>query len=106
MPERSVVLIEVRSTVGPLSFGAIGVTGSVEAAISDGMLRTDVASRRAASRSTCPGSRSGNSLYDAELLRRIDARRFPTATVELRELRPERARAPATSSRASSPSTA
>jgi polyisoprenoid-binding protein YceI len=31
------------------------------------------------------GLRSGNSLYDAELLRRIDARRFPTASVELRE---------------------
>ncbi len=30
------------------------------------------------------GLRSGNGLYDAELLRRIDARRFPTATVELR----------------------
>ncbi len=33
------------------------------------------------------GLRSGNGLYDAELLRRIDARRFPTATVELRRLR-------------------
>ena len=29
--------------------------------------------------------RSGNDLYDAELLRRIDARRFPTASVELQE---------------------
>jgi polyisoprenoid-binding protein YceI len=28
---------------------------------------------------------SGNKLYDAELLRRINARRFPTAHVELRE---------------------
>ena len=28
---------------------------------------------------------SGNALYDAELRRRIDARRFPIATVELRE---------------------
>ena len=31
------------------------------------------------------GLRSGNRLYDAELRRRIDADRFPTATVELRE---------------------
>ena len=28
---------------------------------------------------------SGNHFYDAELLRRIDARRYPTATVDLRE---------------------
>ena len=28
---------------------------------------------------------SGNKLYDAELLRRINARRFPTVSVELRE---------------------
>ena len=36
VPDRSVVLIEVRSTVGPLSFGAIGITGSIEAACRDG----------------------------------------------------------------------
>ena len=29
------------------------------------------------------GLRSGNGLYDAELLRRIDARRFPTALLDL-----------------------
>ena len=34
------------------------------------------------------GLNSGNQLYDAELLRRIDARRFPTATVDLRECAP------------------
>ena len=32
--------------------------------------------------------KSGNRVYDAELLRRIDARRFPTAAVELRECAP------------------
>jgi len=82
--DRSVVLIEVRSTVGPLSFGAIGVTGEVRAALSGGALCTD-----------CPpsarleidvsGLSSGNSLYDVELQRRIDARRYPITTVELRE---------------------
>jgi hypothetical protein len=76
-------LIEVRSTVGPLSFGAIGVSGWIEAAFVDGLLHTG-----------CPPAgrieidvtdlRSGNGLYDAELLRRIDARRFPVAAVDLR----------------------
>jgi DNA-binding PadR family transcriptional regulator len=82
VPDRSVVLIEVRSTVGPLSFGAIGVTGSIEAAVQDGLVDTGggVAGKISIDVS---GLRSGNGLYDAELLRRIDARRFPTATVDL-----------------------
>ena len=37
------------------------------------------------------GLRSGNGLYDAELLRRIDARRFPTATRRPARLRRQRA---------------
>jgi polyisoprenoid-binding protein YceI len=79
-----VVLIEVRSTVGPLSFGAIGLTGSVEATVTDGVLRTEAAPSGRLEIAVAE-LRSGNDLYDAELLRRIDARRFPTATVELRE---------------------
>lgn len=84
VPDRSVILIEVRSTVGPLSFGSIGVTGSIEAALSDGVVDHSV-SPSAHIRIDVSGLRSGNRLYDAELRRRIDADRFPTATVELRE---------------------
>ncbi|HEY2214209.1 MAG TPA: helix-turn-helix transcriptional regulator [Acidimicrobiales bacterium] len=82
--DRSAVVVEVRSTVGPLSFGTVGVTGSIEAELVDGVLRTDVAPSGSL---TIDISRltSGNKLYDAELLRRINARRFPTAHVELRE---------------------
>ena len=80
--DRSAVLVEVRSTVGPLSFGAIGVDGSVLAAVTDGAIRTD-ASPLARLEIDVARLSSGNRLYDAELLRRIDARRFPTATVEL-----------------------
>jgi PadR family transcriptional regulator, regulatory protein PadR len=82
IPEESAVLIEARSTVGPITFGTLGITGFVECPIIDGELRPEV--------STCARLvvalnelRSGNGLYDAELLRRIDARRFPTATLEL-----------------------
>jgi PadR family transcriptional regulator PadR len=87
VPDRSVVLIEVRSTVGPLSFGAIGVTGSVQAAVVDGALRTDVAPT-AHLEVDMSGLSSGNSLYDAELMRRIDARHFPTVSVDLRKCAP------------------
>jgi PadR family transcriptional regulator PadR len=86
-PGRSVVMIEVRSTVGPLSFGAVGVTGTLLAAVDDGALRTDI-SPSGRLEIDLSGLSSGNSLYDAELLRRIDARRFPTAIVELQECEP------------------
>ena len=85
--DRSVVLVEARSSVGPLSFGTKGVKGTIEAAVDNGVLCTDV--RPSGSLEIdVSGLSSGNRLYDAELLRRIDARRFPTAAVELRECLP------------------
>jgi DNA-binding PadR family transcriptional regulator len=83
-PDRSAVLIDVRSTAGPLSFGTLGVTGTIHAAFSDGVLRTDIPP---SGRMTIDvsGLNSGNRLYDAELLRRIDARGYPAAFVDLRE---------------------
>jgi PadR family transcriptional regulator PadR len=86
-PERSAVLIDVRSTVGPISFGTIGLSGSIDAALHDGILRTDI-SPTGRLTIDVTGLNSGNRLYDAELLRRIDARRFPTASVELHECEP------------------
>jgi DNA-binding PadR family transcriptional regulator/polyisoprenoid-binding protein YceI len=82
--ERSVILIEVRSSVGPISFGAVGITGSIEATVCNGAV---LAEREPRAHLDIPVDelRSGNSLYDAELLRRIDARRFPSAAIDLRE---------------------
>jgi hypothetical protein len=87
VPDRSVVLVEVRSTVGPISFGALGVNGWVEAELADGGIRigTQPAARVEIA---VDGLRSGNSVYDAELLRRISARRFPNVTLDLRECVP------------------
>jgi polyisoprenoid-binding protein YceI len=83
-PDRSVVLIEVRSTVGPISFGAIGVTGHIDAAVTDGVIDTSTPPS-AHVEVAVDGLRSGNSLYDAELTRRIDASRFPIAVLDLSE---------------------
>ncbi len=87
VPERSVLLIEARSTVGPISFGAIGLRGHVQAGLQGGRIAEDP---RPSARLDVPVEelRSGNSLYDAELLRRIDARRFPTLSIDLSELAP------------------
>jgi hypothetical protein len=87
VPDRSAVMVNARSSVGPITFGAIGVRGSIEVA---------VAGRRVCP-VPCPTAhleidvdqlRSGNSLYDAELLRRIDARRHPTVVLDLRVCTP------------------
>lgn len=81
--DRSAVMINARSSVGPITFGAIGVTGFIEAGVAG----------RGVCRSPQPMAhleigvdnlRSGNRLYDAELLRRIDARRHPTVSLDLR----------------------
>ena len=83
-PERSAVIIEARSTVGPISFGTIGVEGSLYAVLDDGVVSTEVPPTGWLTIDVS-GLSSGNKLYDAELQRRIDTRRFPTATVELRQ---------------------
>jgi DNA-binding PadR family transcriptional regulator len=83
-PDRSVALIEVRSTVGPISFGAVGITGHIEAVVTEGKVIAEPPPS-AHIEIAVDGLRSGNSLYDAELLRRIDARRFPTAAIDLSE---------------------
>jgi PadR family transcriptional regulator, regulatory protein PadR len=83
LPERSVVLIEARSTVGPITFGAAGLTGHVEAVIHEGGVRPGTAPT-AHLQIDVTNLRSGNRLYDAELLRRIDARRHPVVSLDLR----------------------
>jgi hypothetical protein len=82
-PDRSVVLIDVRSTVGPISFGADRLTGSIAADMTEGAIRPG-SQPSAHVEIAVDGLRSGNRVYDAELLRRIDARGFPAATLDLR----------------------
>jgi DNA-binding PadR family transcriptional regulator len=83
VPERSVVMINARSSVGPITFGAIGVTGAIEASVA-GRLVCPVPYPTAHLEIEVDQLRSGNSLYDAELHRRIDARRHPTVSLDLR----------------------
>jgi hypothetical protein len=84
LAERSALLIEARSSVGPITFGAIGITGWIEARVRDGVVSADPAAR-AHLEVPIAELRSGNRLYDAELLRRVDARRFPVAALDLEE---------------------
>ncbi len=78
------VLVEARWTVGTIRFGAMGLTGVIEVDMTgEGICCVS----RPTANLVVPVDelRSGNSLYDAELLRRIDARRFPRVTLSLQE---------------------
>ncbi len=81
--DRSAVLVEARSTVGPLTFGAMGLSGVVETPVHGGRVIADDTTTGTVTIRT-DSLRSGNELYDAELRRRIDARRFPSVTLALR----------------------
>jgi polyisoprenoid-binding protein YceI len=80
---RSAVLIEARSTVGPIAFGTTTVTGQLEVSTSDGAVDLSGAAPAADLHVELNTLSSGNSLYDAELLNRIEARQYPVTTLEL-----------------------
>ena len=84
---RSAILIEARSSVGPISFATNAVSGYLEAATRDGAVVADPAPVSELSVDMA-SLRSGNRLYDAELLQRLDARRYPECVIRLREIVP------------------
>lgn len=87
-PDRSAVLIEARSNVGPIVFGSTSIDGYIEAAIDEGAGGDEVLTDPAPAARVTIGLdslRSGNGLYDAELLRRVDARQYPSTVLELQD---------------------
>jgi DNA-binding PadR family transcriptional regulator/polyisoprenoid-binding protein YceI len=83
--DRSAVVIEARSSIGPIAFGTNGVRGWLDVELFDGLVAVD-SSPTAWLEVSLEELSSGNALYDAELLSRADARRFPTAVVNLHHL--------------------
>jgi polyisoprenoid-binding protein YceI len=87
-PERSEVRIAARSSIHPIDAVTKGLGGFFDAKVGDdGTLDLSVAPK---GRLDLPVERltSGNALYDREMKRRIDARRFRTITGELKEMTP------------------
>jgi polyisoprenoid-binding protein YceI len=81
IPERSAVVLSVSTSLGPVTFGADGLEGFIEAAVNHNGIEPDGAAAHVellVNRLT-----SGNSAYDGELHRQIDARRYPTAYLDL-----------------------
>lgn len=84
-PDRSRVFIVARSSLHPIDGQADGPTGFVDAEIVDGCPHL---ASGAPMRIELPIDRlkSGNVLYDRELQRRVDARRYPTISGEAQEV--------------------
>jgi polyisoprenoid-binding protein YceI len=85
-PDRSRVWIEARSSLHPIHGEATGLEGSIEADVTDG--RVDFGDTPKI-RVELPVDqlKSGKALEDAELQRRIDAKRYPTIRGEVREIK-------------------
>jgi polyisoprenoid-binding protein YceI len=85
VPSRSQVWVEATTSVHPIHGEASGLTGAIEADVADGevtltkppQLRFEMPIKEL---------RSGNPMYDSEMQRRVDARRYPTITGDATEL--------------------
>ena len=85
VPQASAVLVEARSSVGPISFGSTDVSGQITAT----MLGTDIdlgEPLEAALSLPVDSLVPGNQLYDAEIRSRLNSQRFPTITADLRSV--------------------
>lgn len=83
LPDESAVLVEARSSVGRISFGTTSVAGQFRGVLVGDEI--DVMEPVEASLVVPVASlTSGNQLYDAEIRSRLNARRYPTITAELR----------------------
>lgn len=87
IPERSAVVLSVSTSLGPVTFGANGIEGFIEVAVADGRIGVDPGPSAHLELSVHRLT-SGNSAYDTELHRQIDARRFPTSFVDLHAAAP------------------
>jgi hypothetical protein len=87
VPDRSALMIEVATSVGPVTFGAIGLEGFVRAAVRGAALDL-AATPNAHLEVQLRDLTSGNSAYDGELQRHIAVRRYPAAHVDLHHVDP------------------
>lgn len=85
-PDRSSLVVEARSNIGPIAFITTSLSGWIEAELYDGLVGEDPPPA-AHLETRVTDLASGNALYDAELLRRIDARRYPTVRLDLSSCR-------------------
>jgi len=85
-PDRSRVWIEARSSLHPIHGEATGLEGSIEADVTDGQVDFGDTPKILVELPV-DQLKSGKALEDAELQRRIEAKRYPTIRGEVREIK-------------------
>jgi polyisoprenoid-binding protein YceI len=83
----SALLIEARSTVGPIELATTALTGCAVVTLNEAGSLDDSADPSAVIELAVASLTSGNALYDAEVQRRLDARRYPHIRAELHSAR-------------------
>lgn len=78
------LFIDAKSSLHPIHSEATGLSGEAEVEIVDGRIELD-ASTRGKLELPVERIRSGNTMQDTEMIRRVDARRFPKIVAELRK---------------------
>jgi hypothetical protein len=94
VPDQSQVWIEAKSSLHPIHGEGKGLSGSIEAEVVDGRLNLN-GTPQIRLEMPIEALKSGKGLEDAEMLRRVDARRYPTirgVVTEVRESSPGRYR--------------
>lgn len=81
--DRSNLTVEARSSVGPIAFCTTRLRGWVTARLCNGLVSVDQPPSGHLELDLQSLS-SGNALYDSELQRRVESRRHPTVSVDLR----------------------
>ncbi len=86
VPTRSRVWIDARSNVHPIHTEADGLEGWLELDVGNGTINVDQAPRGHVE-FAIDNMKSGNALEDREMRRRIDSRRYPTITGDLKAMK-------------------
>jgi polyisoprenoid-binding protein YceI len=81
-PNLSAVVVKARSNVGPITFGTTHVSGEIVCRVQGDRL-AEIERASAYLELPVASLSSGNDLYDAEIHRRMDVRRYPVIRVEL-----------------------
>jgi polyisoprenoid-binding protein YceI len=94
VPDQSQVWIQAKSSLHPIHGEGKGLSGSIEAEVVEGRLNLN-GTPQIRLEMPIEALQSGKGLEDAEMLRRVDARRYPTirgVVTEVRESSPGRYR--------------
>lgn len=87
VPERSTVWIDARSSLHPIHSETSGLSGYFAGEVSPSGRLDPSAAVAAVVEMPVAALSSGNPLYDREMRRRVDARRYPVIRGELREVK-------------------